>query len=254
VTLELGGKSPCVVWHDADLEVAARRIMWGKTLNCGQTCVAPDYVLVHKKVKQAFCEAAQRTGRAFYGETPQTSNDYGRIVSERHFDRLIAFLKDGRVVFGGRHDRQDRYLEPTLLEIEDRTASILQEELFGPLLPLVAVADLDEAIRFIRERPKPLALYLFTRNKRIEEQILAETSSGGVCVNDTINQLLVRELPFGGVGDSGFGRYHGHASFACFSNEKSVLQRGCAFDARVKYPPYTISLKTLKRMLRWLFG
>jgi acyl-CoA reductase-like NAD-dependent aldehyde dehydrogenase len=253
VTLELGGKSPCIVWRDTDCDVAARRIMWGKTLNCGQTCVAPDYVLIHETIRETFCEAARQCCDAFFNGNAQTSADYGRIVNLPHFERLVRYLKDGTIVFGGQHDREDLYLEPTLITVDDCNAPVMQEEIFGPILPVIAVDSIEEAIRFVRERPKPLALYLFTNEPAIEQRVLTETSSGGVCVNDTINHLIPRGLPFGGVGDSGFGRYHGKAGFDCFSNQKSTLRRGLAFDFRLKYPPYTISLEFLKRLLRWLF-
>jgi aldehyde dehydrogenase (NAD+) len=250
VTLELGGKSPCYVDRDADLEVAARRIVWGKFFNAGQTCVAPDYVLVDEAVEAQLVERLQRTVREFYGEDPQRSPDYARIVSDRHFQRLLPLVKDGEVVTGGQSDATSRYIAPTILRGVKDDAKVMQDEIFGPILPVQTVHDVEEAIDRINARPKPLALYVFTRSKEVKRRVLESTSSGGACVNDTVAHLSVPELPFGGVGPSGMGAYHGRASFETFSHRKSVLDKATVLDPPLRYPPYTAEkLKWAKRLV-----
>ncbi|MGE0311673.1 MAG: aldehyde dehydrogenase family protein [Lautropia sp.] len=246
VTLELGGKSPCIVADDADLAVAARRIAWGKYLNAGQTCVAPDYVLAHPRVIDELVPRLESVIRDFYGTDPRASPDYARIVNERHFDRLVALLASGKAVIGGASDRGERYIAPTVLTGVAPDAPAMQEEIFGPILPLVAVSTIDDAMRFVNARDKPLALYLFTKDDAIRERVVAGTSSGGVCVNDVVLHLAVPDLPFGGVGASGMGSYHGHAGFLAFSHAKSVLAKSERMELPLRYPPYT-GLKS-----RWL--
>jgi aldehyde dehydrogenase (NAD+) len=252
VTLELGGKSPCVVCADAPIEVTARRIAWGKFMNAGQTCVAPDHVLVDRRVCADLVEALKRALHGFYGENPQQSQDYGRIVNRRHFDRLAAYLSTGRVLHGGQHDAGDLYLAPTLLKDVPHESPVMQDEIFGPILPVLEFDRLDEALALLRDRPTPLALYLFTRDPATQERVLAETRSGGVCVNDTISHILGEHLPFGGLGESGLGAYHGKASFDAFSHHRSVLRRSFRFDSKVRYPPPRLSLAALKRAWRFL--
>ncbi len=246
VTLELGGKSPCIVADDADLAVAARRIAWGKFINAGQTCVAPDYVLAHPRVIDELVPRLESVIRDFYGADPSASPDYARIVNERHFDRLVALLAGGKAVIGGASARGKRYIAPTVLTGVAPDAPAMQEEIFGPILPLVAVSTIDEAIRFVNSRDKPLALYLFTKDDAIRERVVAGTSSGGVCINDVVMHLAVPDLPFGGVGASGMGSYHGHAGFLAFSHAKSVLSKSERMELPLRYPPYT-GLKS-----RWL--
>jgi len=238
VTLELGGKSPCIVDEDVDVEVTARRIAWGKFMNAGQTCIAPDYVLVHEAREAALVEALAKTIREFYGDDPRATPDYARIVNGRHHQRVARLLKDGDVVVGGQSDESQNYLAPTLLRNVSPDADAMREEIFGPVLPILKVKNVDEAIRFVNGREKPLALYLFTRDERAQEEVLARTSSGGVCVNGTIVHLANPRLPFGGVGPSGMGAYHGRHSFETFSHRKSVLRRKLGRDPKFLYPPY----------------
>ena len=252
VTLELGGKSPCIVAADAPIEVTARRIVWGKFLNAGQTCVAPDFVLVDRRVAGALLEAMQTALRDFHGADPQQSPDYGRIVNRRHFDRLTRYLGDGRIACGGRRDAADLYLEPAILTDVSWDAPVMREEIFGPILPVLEFAELDEVLARLSERPVPLALYLFTRDRAIRQRVLAGTRSGGVCLNDTLTHILGNDLPFGGCGESGMGAYHGRASFECFSHRRSVLSRSLALDPSVRYPPTRVTLPVLKRILRCL--
>ena len=253
VTLELGGKSPCIVCADAPLEMTARRIVWGKFMNAGQTCVAPDHLWVDRQIMPALLEALKKVLHEFYGEDPQRSADYGRIIHRRHFDRLLAYLGDGRVVHGGRSDAADLYLEPTLLTEVGIDRGVMQEEIFGPVLPVMEFGDLTEVLARLRGEAAPLALYLFTTDRRLRERVIRETRSGGVCVNDTISQILGRELPFGGLGESGMGSCHGRASFDCFTHQRTVLTRSLAVDPAFRYPPPRASLGVLKRLLRF-FG
>lgn len=249
VTLELGGKSPCIVDADIQIEYAARRIVWGKFINTGQTCVAPDYLLVDRRVKPAFLEAMKAAVKEFYGENPAESPDYGRIVSDKHFHRLANLLHDGKVLIGGDVNANDRYIAPTILDQVTPDAAIMQEEIFGPILPVLEYDDVAEAITLINSKSKPLALYIFSRNQQFQDRILQQTSSGGVCVNDTIMHIAPANLPFGGVGDSGIGNYHGKASFDTFSHYKSVLVKNFWFDLDWRYAPYAGKLEVFKRII-----
>jgi len=252
VTLELGGKSPCIVWKDANIEVASRRILWGKFMNAGQTCVAPDYLLVHKDISKSLIEALINGIGKFYGPSPQQSKDYARIINQNHFERLIKYLEDGTLLFGGEHDKKDLYISPTLLSNVKQSSPVMQNEIFGPILPIIEFETMEDVIDRIRSKPKPLSLYLFTDDKSVQEAILRNTSSGGVCVNDTVSHIIGSDLPFGGVGESGFGSYHGKASFDSFTHYKSVLRRSFSFDSKMKYPPYQVELKKIKRILKFL--
>ena len=248
VTLELGGKSPAIVMGDADIAVAARRIAWGKFLNAGQTCIAPDYVLVHSSVENAFLSGLKHAIQAFYGEDPEKSPDYCRIVNDRNFARLEKFLNDGRRYCGGKINPKTRYIEPTVLQMADGETSVMKEEIFGPILPVLPIQSADEAIEFVNQRPKPLALYLFSSDHSISETILDQTSSGGVCINDVVIHMPSPHLPFGGVGASGMGRYHGRNSFDTFTHQKGVMKKMTWGDVPIRYPPY--SMQKLKWMLR----
>lgn len=252
VTLELGGKSPCIVEKDIQIEYAARRIVWGKFLNAGQTCVAPDYLLVNRQIKEALLAQLQQVISEFYGPDPRDCSDYARIINEPHFRRLEALLSDGLIICGGELDRSEKYIAPTIIDGISAASPIMQEEIFGPLLPVLDYESLDEAINFVNSRPKPLALYFFSRDKSQQDQILRQTTSGGVCINDTLSHISSPELPFGGVGASGMGSYHGRASFEVFSHRKSVLKQTFLFDFPVKYPPYKISLQQIRRLLKLL--
>lgn len=245
VTLELGGKSPVLVDADADLRTAARRIAWGKVLNGGQTCVAPDYVLVHERVHDALVGELQAALQAFHGAdaaTRKASPDLARIINDRHFDRLKGLLDSSQatVAFGGEHDAATRYIAPTLLTEVDPAAPIMQEEIFGPLLPILRMPDLDAAVAFVNARPKPLALYVFSGDRRTAEVLIARTTAGGSCINDTILHFAHTGLPTGGVNTSGFGKAHGQHGFQAFSNARGVLRQRTRFSAiQLMYPPYT---------------
>lgn len=249
VTLELGGKSPCIVDSDIHLEYTARRIVWGKFLNAGQTCIAPDYLLVDRRIKPALIEAMKTTIREFYGENPAQSPDYTRIISAKHFTRLAKLLEDGKILIGGDTNPDDRYIAPTLLDQVSQDATVMQEEIFGPILPVLEYDEIETAINFINSKSKPLALYIFSRNPKFQNRILQQTSSGGVCINDTIMHIAASTLPFGGVGDSGIGSYHGKASFDTFSHHKSVMIKNFWFDLKLRYAPYAGKLELLKRIM-----
>jgi aldehyde dehydrogenase (NAD+) len=244
VSLELGGKSPVIIEPGADLAGAARRIAWGKFLNAGQTCVAPDYILAIGDTADKLEPHLVKAIQSMYGSEPADSPDYGRIVSDRHFDRLVTFLKDGRTVIGGRSERSARYIEPTVLADVDAADPVMQEEIFGPILPVIRVADLDEAIAFINARDKPLALYAFTASDRTRRRLTTETSSGALAFGLPAAHLAVPGLPFGGVGESGMGSYHGEFSIDTFSHSKAVFDKPLTPDTmRLLYPPFT-KLKT----------
>jgi len=241
VTLELGGKSPTIVDKDVDLGAAARRIIWGKCTNAGQTCIAPDYVLVHKDIKKALLEAFQKALTDFYGSDVKSSPDYGRIINRRHFQRLIGLLETekDKVVVGGESDIDKLFIAPTILDGVSPDAPIMKDEIFGPILPILTVNSIDDAIKFVNERPKPLALYIFTTTPSVWQKVIDTTSSGQLVVNDTIMQFQVNTLPFGGVGDSGIGQYHGIYGFETFSHQKAVLNKTTWFDMDIRYPPFS---------------
>jgi aldehyde dehydrogenase (NAD+) len=245
VTLELGGKSPCIVDAECDLEVAARRIVWGKFVNCGQTCVAPDYVLVHQSREDELVKLLAKNIRAFYGDDPQRSPDLARIVSDQHVDRLAKLLESGTAAVGGQVDRADRYIAPTILQNVSPGSPVMQDEIFGPILPILPVPSIEEAIRFVNQREKPLALYVFTSRQEVEDAVLARTSAGGVSVNTVVWHVGNFQLPFGGVGESGMGAYHGRHGFETFSHHKSVLKKSTKVDPKLAYPPYTRIKKAL---------
>ena len=249
VTLELGGKSPCIVDSDVDLKVAARRIAWGKFLNSGQTCVAPDYLLVHERREEELIREIGVAIREFYGNDAIASEHYAQIVDVRHFDRLVKMMEDQDVAIGGRSDPDTKSIEPTVLRGVSPDAPVMQEEIFGPILPVLTVRSVHEAVDFVNERDKPLALYVFSKNEDVQQEVVERTSSGGVCVNGTILQLSNPAMPFGGVGESGMGGYHGRYSFETFSHRKAVLTRGTGFDPKLMYPPYTDRMTKLIRKI-----
>ena len=242
VTLELGGKSPVIIEKTANIKEAARRIAWGKLMNAGQTCVAPDYVLVDESRKQQFLTEMKTAFSHLYGKEIKKNPDFGRIVNERHMERLQKILEqDAKYLFcGGEADTLQRYIEPAILDLgKDQNAASMQEELFGPILPVLSYHKLEDAVRFVNKRAKPLALYLFTKKRSAEKFVLERVSSGGVCVNDTISHLINPDLPFGGVGASGMGQYHGKYSFDTFTHEKSVFYKPADWNLPVCYPPFT---------------
>ena len=251
VTLELGGKSPCVVDEHCNLKKAAKRIVWGKFLNAGQTCVAPDYLLVHRQIKTELIEEMKACIEQFYGPAPQDSPDYGHIVNARHFDRVSTLLQHGDVITGAHTDRTQRYIAPTLVEHVAQDSPLMTEEIFGPILPILEYTDLSEAIDLINSKPKPLALYIFSKRRDFQQTVISRTSSGAVCINDTIVQLTALKLPFGGVGSSGFGRSLGKAGFDTFSNAKSVFTQTTLFDIPKRFPPSDkFGLRLLRSLLR----
>ncbi len=251
VTLELGGKSPCVVDEQCDVKKAARRIVWGKFLNAGQTCVAPDFMLVHAQVKTKLIEEMKAAALRFYGASSRDSADYGRIINERHFDRLARLLTEGDVIMGGQVDRAGHYIAPTLIENVPVDSALMTEEIFGPILPILEFSEVSEAIERINRTAKPLALYVFSENKGFQQEVISRTSSGAVCVNDTVVHLSSLSLPFGGVGGSGFGRCQGKAGFDTFSNPKSVFTQTTLFDIPKRFPPADKDgLKLLRFLLK----
>ncbi|MEE2703207.1 MAG: aldehyde dehydrogenase family protein [Myxococcota bacterium] len=249
VTLELGGKSPCIVDKSADLSVTARRIAWGKFINSGQTCIAPDYILADETIESELVAELEKTVREFYGPDPKASADYARIASPRHHERLAKLLESGEIAFGGGSDAETRYIEPTVLRNVAPDSPIMSEEVFGPILPVLGVKDVDQAIEFVNRGEKPLALYLFTRDAETERRVLDRTSSGGACINGTILQIANSSLPFGGVGESGIGAYHGRFTFEAFSHRRAVLKRGFRFDLKLMYPPYSERKTKLARKM-----
>ena len=248
VTLELGGKCPAIVCADAPLEVVARRIVWGKFMNAGQTCVAPDFVLVERQVFKPLVEALRGVIREAYGDNPQASPDYGRIVNRRHFDGLI------KCAAACNHDADDLYIEPTLLPNVSWEDPVMQEEIFGPILPVIPFDSIDEVLALLLSRPAPLALYLFTNDRAVQERVLSGSRSGGACINDTVVHMLGQDLPFGGVGESGMGQHHGKAGFDCFSHERTIVRRPTSFDFRFRYPPPKLTLEKLKKACRFLLS
>jgi aldehyde dehydrogenase (NAD+) len=250
VTLELGGKSPCLVFADADLPMAARRVAWGKYLNAGQTCIAPDYVLAERPIYEALLVELARQTAKITGPDPMNSDSFMRIINRRNVERLKKLIDPAKLHFGGHVVEEANYISPTILRDVDWGDAVMQEEIFGPIMPVIPFDDLGTVIREIKSRPKPLSLYAFTRSKTIEKRILREISFGGGCINDVIMHVTNSRLPFGGVGDSGMGSYHSEAGFRAFSHYKSVLKKPFWFEASTKYLPYTDwKLKALRFLL-----
>jgi aldehyde dehydrogenase (NAD+) len=250
VTLELGGKSPCIVDETADLKAAARRIAWGKFVNAGQTCVAPDYLLIQSKVKNQFLEYFKESVRDFYGVNPKLSPDYPRVINESHFNRLVGYLKDGKIFCGGKTDRNELYIEPTVLVDVNEDGAVMEEEIFGPILPVLTFEKIPEAINVVNSKSKPLSLYLFSKDSDAESMITEKCSFGGGAINDVLAHLGNHHLPFGGVGNSGMGAYHGKQSFDTFSHTKSIMKKSFWLDIPFRYAPYKGKLKWVKRVLK----
>ena len=249
VILELGGKSPCIVDQTANIKLAARRIAWGKFINAGQTCVAPDYIVAHESVKQKLMDEIKIAIRIMYGTKPHENPDYPKIINEKHFNRLLGLLEGEKMVMGGGSNALTLQIEPTVLDDVGWDAAVMSEEIFGPVLPVLTYSNMDEVINMINDRPKPLAAYLFTSDKKVKRYFLRNISFGGGCINDTVVHLSVSRLPFGGVGDSGMGSYHGKAGFDAFTHHKSVLLKSKHIDIPLRYPPYSKrGLKLLMKM------
>jgi aldehyde dehydrogenase (NAD+) len=250
VTLELGGKSPCIVDETANIQLAAKRVVWGKFLNAGQTCVAPDYVLVHRSVKSKLLREITKYIRQFYGDEPQNNPEYPKIINAKHFKRLLGLLPSGTIVCGGQINTVTKQIAPTVLDQITWVSAVMQEEIFGPILPVLEFDSLKEVVPLINKRAKPLALYIFTTSKKNERYVLEHVPSGGGCINDTIVHLANPYMSFGGVGDSGMGSYHGETSFRTFSHEKGILKKSNMIDIPLRYPPYRNHLKLLKKILK----
>ena len=248
VTLELGGKSPCIIDESANLRLAARRLVFGKYLNCGQTCVAPDYVLVHERVHDPLLAYIKEEIVRMFGKAPLENPDYGKIINHKHFERLLGLLNPDKLVFGGESREETLQIAPAVLDRVEAEDAVMQEEIFGPLLPILTVRSMEEALSFVNARPKPLAFYIFTQNKKVEELFLRRASFGGGCVNDTIIHLATSAMGFGGVGNSGMGSYHGKKSFDTFSHEKSIVKKYTWLDLPMRYQPYTQMKEKMIRM------
>jgi aldehyde dehydrogenase (NAD+) len=250
ITLELGGKSPCIVDETADLDLAAKRIVWGKFTNAGQTCVAPDYLMVHYSVKEVLLNKIKEYIVTFYGANASENEDFPKIVNEKHLQRLVDLIEGEHIVIGGELSRDTNQIAPTVVDHITWDSPIMAEEIFGPILPILEYKDLNEVVTRVNSRPKPLALYYFTNKKENERKIIRSISYGGGCINDTIMHLATSHMPFGGVGESGMGGYHGKASFDTFSHKKSILKKSNLFDIPLRYPPYKDHLEMLKKIMK----
>ncbi len=252
VILELGGKSPCIVDETANLELSARRIVWGKIINAGQTCVAPDYILVHHKMKDTFVKLLIQEIEKALGTNPEESSDYARIINLKNWQRQLSLLENQEILFGGQSNIETLYLAPTLLDEPNMDSIVMKEEIFGPILPILSYQSKSDIEKIISSFEKPLALYLFSQNKSFIDEVLQKYSFGGGCINDTVIHLANNRLPFGGVGNSGMGAYHGRLSFDIFSHKKAIVKKGTWLDLPMRYAPYKDKLKTIQRLLKWL--
>lgn len=252
VTLELGGKSPCIVDETANLELSAKRIVWGKIINAGQTCVAPDYILVHQKVKDIFVNFLIQEIQNALGSNPEESPDYARIINLKNWQRQISLLENQKIIYGGQSNKDSLYLSPTIIDEPKMDSQLMQEEIFGPILPIISYQTAGDIEKTITSFDKPLSLYLFSENKSFIDEVLHKYSFGGGCINDTIVHLVNNRLPFGGVGNSGIGAYHGKLTFDIFSHKKSIVKRGTWLDLPVRYAPYKDKLKNIRKILKWI--
>jgi len=250
ITLELGGKSPVIVHEDASLKLAAKRIAWGKFTNSGQTCVAPDYLFVQENVKEQFLEDLKEAIIELYSETPLNNSEYGKIINDKHFERLLSYLDSGRILYGGKSNKQTRSIEPTLITDVDLEDPIMTEEIFGPILPILSYRDLNEVIDYIRKQPKPLSFYFFSETEHYQNLVLEQISFGGGCINDTLYHLGTPHLPFGGVGESGMGTYRGKHSFDTFTHSKSILKQSSRFDFPFRYPNFKNRMKWVRKIMK----
>lgn len=252
VTLELGGKNPCIVDETANLQLAAKRIVWGKFINAGQTCIAPDYILVHQKSKNKFIEFLKAEITTAYGENPEISPDFARIINTKNWTRLVEMIDETKIIFGGKYNNETNYLAPTLIEENNLESLIMQDEIFGPLLPILTYTDESEIEAIITKYEKPLGFYIFSERKKFCDAIIAKYSFGGGCINDTMIHFSNKKLPFGGVGHSGIGAYHGKLSFDIFSHHKGVVKKATWIDLPLRYAPYKGKLASVKKILNWL--
>lgn len=252
VTLELGGKNPCIIDEGANLEIAVKRIVWGKFINAGQTCIAPDYILVQAKEKYNFVELLKQEVTKAYGENPEESSDFARIINTKNWRRLHAMIHPKKVIFGGNSSEENRYISPTLLDEPDLNSEVMTDEIFGPILPIISYHDEKDIERIISHYEKPLSLYVFSENNDFAEKMITHYSFGGGCVNDCVIHFSNKRLPFGGVGHSGIGAYHGKYSFDCFSHKKAIVKKPTWGDNPVRYAPYKNKLKYIKKLLSWL--
>ena len=252
VTLELGGKSPCIVDETANLELSARRIVWGKIINAGQTCVAPDYILVHHKMKDTFVKFLIQEIEKALATNPEESPDFARIINLKNWQRQLSLLENQTILFGGQSNKETLYLAPTLLDEPKMDSLVMKEEIFGPILPILSYESKSDIEKIISSFEKPLSLYLFSQNKSFINEVLQKYSFGGGCINDTVIHLANNRLPFGGVGNSGMGAYHGKLSFDIFSHKKAIVKKGTWLDLQIRYAPYKDKLKTIQKVLKWL--
>lgn len=251
VTLELGGKNPCIVDQTANLKLTAKRMVWGKFLNAGQTCIAPDYLLVHQSIKTKLVDLLKEEITNAYGENPEASPDLPRIINEKNWQRQVSMLQNEKILFGGKSTANDFYLAPTLLDEPELNSLVMKEEIFGPILPILSYQTEADLERIITQYEKPLSLYVFSENKTFAQKIITQYSFGGGCINDTVIHFANKRLPFGGVGHSGIGAYHGKLSFDLFSHQKSVVKKGNWLDVSTRYAPYNGKLNTMKKLLKW---
>ncbi|MGM0546710.1 MAG: aldehyde dehydrogenase [Bacteroidota bacterium] len=252
LTIELGGKSPAIVDQTADLNLAAKRIVWGKFINAGQTCVSPDFIYIQESLHDQFCQLLEKHIRAFYGDDPSKNNDFARIINRKHFDRVKNLIDPQKIYYGGQTDEQSHYIEPTIMTNVSWHDAIMQEEIFGPVLPVLTFSELNEVIQILQTKPKPLSLYVFSNNQSNQQKIINNLQFGSGCINDTVAHLGNLNLPFGGIGDSGFGSYHGKQSFDTFSHQKSIMKKSNWLDIPLRYPPYDDKLKWLKKLTKFL--
>jgi len=252
VTLELGGKNPCIIDETANLEVSAKRIVWGKFINAGQTCIAPDYLLVHKKIKPKFVRLLKEEIEKAFGENPEVSPDFPRIINKKNWQRLVDMLEMQTIISGGIHNEDNLYLAPTLIDEPSLESEIMKDEIFGPLLPILSYTFEDDLKKVISRYEKPLSMYVFTENNAFAEKMIQQFSFGGGCINDTVVHFSNKNLPFGGVGNSGIGAYHGKKSYETFSHQKSILKKATWFDNPIRYAPYKNKLKFIRKLLNWL--
>lgn len=253
VILELGGKNPCIVDNEIDIDVTSKRIVWGKFFNAGQTCIAPDYLLVHEGVYDQIIDSIPITIDTFYGKNINVNIDYSHIVNENHFNRLINLMEEGEIIYGGDTDRASLFISPTLVKPYNTSTKLMQEEIFGPILPILKYSDIDNLLISLKDKPKPLATYFFSKNKEKQNQVISKTATGNICINGTIHHIINNRIPFGGVGLSGTGKYHGKFSFDAFSNKKSILKRSFRLDFKKMYPPYDPDITTLKKAVKFLY-